>query len=85
MATIAAALELAADHAGELGRAARDYVRREHDLGRTTAGYVAALEESAGGEAVADAVLHRIAEAAAEVGLEDAAELAREARRAGIV
>ena len=85
VATIAATLELAADHAGELGRAARDYVRREHDLGRTTAGYVAALEESAGGEAVADAVLHRIAEAAAEVGLEDAAELAREARRAGIV
>ena len=85
VATIAAALELAADHAGELGRAARDYVRREHDLGRTVAGYVAALEEAAGGEAVADAVLHRIAEAAAEVGLEDAAELAREARRAGIV
>jgi len=85
VATIAAALELAAEHAGELGRAAREYVRREHDLGRTTAGYVAALEEAAGGEAVADAVLHRIAEAAAEVGLEDAAELAREARRAGIV
>jgi len=30
-------------------------------------------------------VLRRIAEAAAEVGLEDAGELAREARRAGIL
>jgi glycosyltransferase involved in cell wall biosynthesis len=83
--TISAALELAADHAGELGRAARDYVRREHDLDRAAAGYAAALEQAAGGEKVADAVLLRIAEAAAEVGIDDAVELAREARRAGIV
>jgi glycosyltransferase involved in cell wall biosynthesis len=83
--TIAGALELAADHARELGSAARDYVRREHDLARSAAAYVRALEDAAGGAAVADAVLYRIAEAAAEVGLEDAGELAREARRAGIV
>jgi glycosyltransferase involved in cell wall biosynthesis len=83
--TIAGALELAADHAAELGSVARDYVRREHDLGRTVDGYVRALEEAAGGQAVTDAVLYRIAEAAADVGLEDAGELAREARRAGIV
>lgn len=83
--TIAAALELAADHAAELGRAAREYVRREHDLARSADAYVRALEEAAGGAAVADAVLYRIAEAAAEVGLEDAGELAREARRAGIL
>jgi glycosyltransferase involved in cell wall biosynthesis len=83
--TIAAAFELAADHAAELGHAAREYVRREHDLDRAAAGYAAALEQAAGGEAVADAVLLRIAEAAAEVGVVDAAELAREARRAGIV
>jgi glycosyltransferase involved in cell wall biosynthesis len=83
--TIAAALELASERAGELGEAARDYVRREHDLARTAAAYVAALEQAAGGEAVADAVLWRIAEAAADVGLEDAGELAREARRAGIL
>jgi len=83
--TIAGALELAADHAGELGRAAREYVRNEHGLDRAAAGYVAALEQAAGGDAVADAVLLRIAEAAAEVGLDDAGELAREARRAGIV
>jgi hypothetical protein len=83
--TIAGALELAADHAAELGGAARDYVRREHDLGRTADGYVAALEEAAGGALVADAVLLRIAEAAAAVGIDDPVELAREARRAGIV
>ena len=83
--TIAGALKLAADHAGELGGAARDYVRREHDLARAADGYARALEEAAGNEAVADAVLLRIAEAAAEVGLDDAPELARVARAAGIV
>jgi glycosyltransferase involved in cell wall biosynthesis len=83
--TITAALELAADHAAELGAAAREYVRREHDLGRTADGYVAALEQAAGGALVADAVLLRIAEAAAEVGIDDPVELAREARKAGIV
>jgi glycosyltransferase involved in cell wall biosynthesis len=83
--TIAGALELAADHAAELGAAARDYVRREHDLGRTADGYVAALEQAAGGALVADAVLLRIAEAAAEVGIDDPVELAREAHKAGIV
>jgi glycosyltransferase involved in cell wall biosynthesis len=83
--TIAGALELAADHAAELGAGAREYVRREHDLGRTADRYVAALEQAAGGALVADAVLLRIAEAAAEVGVDDPVELAREARRAGIV
>ena len=47
---------------------------REHDLGRVADAYVAALEVAAGGDAVDDAVLWRIAEAAAEVGLDDAAE-----------
>ena len=85
--TIAAALELAADRAVELGAAAREYVAREHDLGRVADGYAAALEEAAGGEAVADAVLWRIAEAAAEVGLDDASArgLAVRAREAGLV
>jgi len=83
--TIAGALELADGHAAELGAAAVDYVRREHDLGRTADGYVAALEQAAGGALVADAVLLRIAEAAAEVGVDDPVELAREARKAGIV
>jgi hypothetical protein len=83
--TIAGAIELAADHAAELGGRARAYVEREHDLARTADGYVRALEEAAGGEAVRDAVLLRIAEAAADVGLDDAGAIAREAQRAGIV
>jgi glycosyltransferase involved in cell wall biosynthesis len=83
--TIAGALELAADHAAELGAAAQAYVRSEHDLGRVAAAYVKALEAAAGGDAVSDAVLWRIAEAAAEVGLDDVGELARQARDAGIV
>src|SRR5205823_9457544 len=68
--TIAAALELAADRAQELGDAAREYVRREHDLDRAADAYVDALEEAAGGGAVNDAFLRRLAEAAAEVGLD---------------
>jgi hypothetical protein len=83
--TIAGALELAADHVAELGTAAQAYVHREHDLGRAADAYVKALEAAAGGDAVSDAVLWRIAEAAAEVGLDDVGELARQARDAGIV
>jgi glycosyltransferase involved in cell wall biosynthesis len=83
--TIAAALELAADRKAELGEAARAYVRREHDLDRVADAYVAALEEAAGGDAVNDAFLWRIAEAAADAGIEDVSELARRAREAGIV
>jgi glycosyltransferase involved in cell wall biosynthesis len=82
---IAAALEFAADHRAELGQAARAYVAAEHDLGRVADAYVAALEEAAGGDAVTNSVLRRIAEAASEIGLHDPAELARLAREAGIV
>jgi glycosyltransferase involved in cell wall biosynthesis len=84
-ATAAAALELAADRAAELGANARDYVRREHDLGRVADAYAAALEEAAGGEPATDAVLIRLAQAAADVGLEDTSELVRLAREAGIL
>jgi glycosyltransferase involved in cell wall biosynthesis len=83
--TVAAALEFAAAHAAELGAAASAYVRAEHDLERVADAYVAALEEAAGGEAVSDSVLRRIAEAASEAGLADAVALARLARDAGIV
>ena len=55
----------------ELGAAARGYVEREHALERVADSYVAALEAAAGGDAVDDAVLLRIAEAAAEVGHDD--------------
>jgi len=83
--TIAAALELAADRKEELGEAAREYVAREHDLDRAADDYVRALEEVAGGSAVTNTVLWRIAEAAAEVGIEDLSELAARAREAGLV
>ena len=56
---------------------------REHDLDRVADAYARALEEAAGGDAVADAVLWRIAEAAAEVGLDDVSELARAGARGG--
>jgi glycosyltransferase involved in cell wall biosynthesis len=83
--TIAGAIELAADHAAELGGAARDYVHREHDLGRVADAYVAALEETAGGDEVTEAVIGQVAEAAAGIGIDDPAEIARLAREAGIV
>ncbi len=85
VATIAAALELAADHAGEIGAAASAYVRSEHDVGRAADAYVAALEEAAGGDPSTDAVLIRIAQAATEIGLDDPSELVRLAREAGLV
>jgi len=61
------------------------YVRREHDLGRVADLYAAALEVAAGGDAVADDVLRRIAEAAADVGIDDVGELARAAVEFGVV
>jgi glycosyltransferase involved in cell wall biosynthesis len=83
--TLEAALEVATQHAAALGTAARAYVEREHALPKVADAYVAALEVAAGGAAVDDAVLFRIAEAAAEVGIDDASALAREARAAGII
>ena len=47
--------------------------------------YVAALEEAAGGDAATDAILIRIAEAAADIGLDDPKEIVRIAREAGLV
>ena len=82
---IEAALGVAADHGATLGAAARTYVEREHALPKVAGAYVAALEVAAGGDAVNDAVLWRIAEAAAEVGIEDASGLARAAVESGIV
>jgi hypothetical protein len=79
-----AALELLAREPGvreAMGAAALELVRREHDLGRTADLYAAALEQAAGGAAVADAVLGEVAAAAADVGIEpgspEASELAR--------
>jgi glycosyltransferase involved in cell wall biosynthesis len=85
VATIEAALTVAADHGATLGAAARAYVEREHALPAVADAYVAALEAAAGGPAVNDAVLLRIAEAAAEVGIDDVSALAQAAREAGIL
>jgi glycosyltransferase involved in cell wall biosynthesis len=82
---LVAALRVAVDHGAELGAAARDYAAREHDLDRVADQYSAALEVAAGGDAVDDAMLWRIAEAAAEVGIDDPAAVVRAAREAGIV
>jgi glycosyltransferase involved in cell wall biosynthesis len=85
--TLAAALcALAEDEAARdaMGRAARALAEREHALPRVAEAYVAAVEESAGGEAVRDAVLGEVAHAAADVGLAETADVARRLREVGI-
>ena len=78
---IATALELlasseATQHA--MSDAAREYVGREHDLGRVAELYAAALEEAAGGTRVATAVVDDVARAAAEIGIEPGTAYAAE-------
>ena len=71
--TLYAALELLArDDAARaaMSAAGLELVRREHDLGRVADLYAAALEQAAGGKAVADAVLGDVSRAAADVGIE---------------
>ncbi len=83
--TLTAALELLVtreDVREEMGAAAAELARREHDLGRVADLYAGALEEAAGGAAVADSVLREVSEAAADVGISpDAAEAEEIARR----
>ena len=86
---LAASLELLAERAdvrSAMSDAARAYVAREHDLERVAEAYAAALEEAAGGEAVTTAVLHELAAAAADVGLDTAGvrEVGVRAREAGL-
>jgi glycosyltransferase involved in cell wall biosynthesis len=79
--TLAAALELLVtrdDVRGAMGSAAAELARREHDLDRIADLYAAALEETAGGEAVGDAVLREVSEAAAGVGISPDTAEARE-------
>jgi len=85
VATLEAALVFATAHGATLGANARAYVEREHDLGRVADLYAQALETAAGGDAVEDAFLLRVAEAASEVGIDDPRPLARAAVEAGIV
>jgi glycosyltransferase involved in cell wall biosynthesis len=82
---LAAALDVAAAHGEALGSAARAYVEREHDLESVADRYVEAIELTAGGEAVRDAVLWRVADAAAAAGISDVSALARELRESGLV
>ena len=82
--TLAAALEMLVtrpDAREEMGRAAGELARNEHDLGRVADLYVAALEEAAGGPAVADAVLREVSEAAADAGISAESAEAREIAR----
>lgn len=81
---LAAALELlltSAEVRAAMGRDAAELARREHELGRVAELYAAALEEAAGGGAVADAVLGEVSRAAAEAGIsagsDEAGEIAR--------
>jgi glycosyltransferase involved in cell wall biosynthesis len=83
--TLEAAIAFAVEHGDALGAAARAYVEREHALPRVADAYVAALEVAAGGDAVDDAVLWRIAEAAAAAGIDDVEALARQAVESGIL
>ena len=78
-----AALEVATDHGAALGQAGRAYVEREHALPKVADAYVEALEVAAGGDTVDDAVLWRVAEAAADAGITDVALLAARLREVG--
>jgi glycosyltransferase involved in cell wall biosynthesis len=84
--TLAAALEALTDRAirTSMGAAARRLVEREHRVDRVAEAYAAALEELAGLPAVERAVLDEVAEAAAEVGLTDTAEVAARLKEVGL-
>jgi glycosyltransferase involved in cell wall biosynthesis len=71
--TLVAALRLLADEPAvrtEMGAAARTLAAGPHDVDRVAEAYVAAFELAAGGDAVTDAVVRRVSEAAADVGIE---------------
>jgi glycosyltransferase involved in cell wall biosynthesis len=66
----------------QMGAAAAELARREHDLERVADLYVAALEHAAGGDAVGEAVVREVSEAAADVGIApDSAEAGEIAKR----
>jgi glycosyltransferase involved in cell wall biosynthesis len=55
--------------AERMGEAAQAYARADHDLDAVAGGYAAALEQSAGSDAVESAILHAVAQAAADTGV----------------
>jgi glycosyltransferase involved in cell wall biosynthesis len=88
---LAAELEqLSADEGARhaMGAAGRTLAASDHDLEHVAEQYVAALEDSAGGEAVRDAVIGELAQAAADVGIgpadPEAKELAARLREGGL-
>jgi glycosyltransferase involved in cell wall biosynthesis len=86
--TLVAALEALADPAvrATMGARAADLIEREHRVDLAAEAYAAALEALAGGAAVQERVLHEVASAAADVGMdgEDAAVLAARLREVGL-
>ena len=86
--TLLAALEALADPAvrAAMGENARELVEREHRVDRVAEAYAAVLETHAGGAVVEERVLHEVASAASEVGMDgdDAAVLAARLREVGL-
>jgi glycosyltransferase involved in cell wall biosynthesis len=86
--TLLAALEALADPTvrAAMGDRARELIEREHRLDLVADAYAAALEEFAGGPSVRERVLHEVASAAVDVGIdgEDAAVLAARLREVGL-
>jgi glycosyltransferase involved in cell wall biosynthesis len=89
--TIAAALELLAteeDVRAAMGAAARRMAQTEHDVELVAEAYAAAVEGTAGGAQVRDAVLREVATAASEVGIRrdhaEAVELGRRLSEVGL-
>jgi hypothetical protein len=64
-----------------MGRAALALAGGDHELARVADLYAAALEQAAGGPAVAERVLRDVTGAAAEVGIEPDSPEARELAR----
>jgi glycosyltransferase involved in cell wall biosynthesis len=86
--TLVAALEALADPAvrATMGAHAEELIEREHRVELVAEAYAAALETLAGGPTVQTRVLHEVASAAADVGMdgEDAAALAARLREVGL-
>jgi glycosyltransferase involved in cell wall biosynthesis len=81
---LATALELLVsreDVRAAMGARAKELAESRHELGHVADLYVAALEEAAGGPGVAEEVLHEVAGAAADVGIEPGGENARDIAR----
>jgi glycosyltransferase involved in cell wall biosynthesis len=91
VATLAAILVRLAEDEGlreQMGAAAAEHARREHDLGRVADLYLAALEEVAGGPTIRDSVVGEVARAAHEVGYDaydqELAEIGARLREVGL-